>query len=102
MGDRATGIGSLPVRLGVERAARVACVTMLGPQVVVAACLAAWNRPWHALAVGVLIVVQAAMMRRFLAAPSARALWYSGFGIPLYVARMLVSAFALRGMDVLP
>ena len=36
-------------------------------------------------------------MRRFLAQPSERARWYSGFGVPLYVSGMLVSAFALRG-----
>ena len=97
-GDRQMGIGSLPVRLGVQQAARVACAVMIVPQVVVIACLAFWERPWHALAVGVLLAVQLVMMDRFLKAPSERALWYSGFGIPLYVIGMLVSAFALRGM----
>jgi chlorophyll synthase len=43
-----------------------------------------------------LLVGQALMMKRFLAAPSARAVWYSGFGVPLFVAGMMVSAFALR------
>jgi chlorophyll synthase len=33
---------------------------------------------------------------RFLGAPRERALWYSGFGVPLFVAGMMVSAFALR------
>jgi chlorophyll synthase len=27
-----------------------------------------------------------------------RALWYSGFGVPFFVAGMMVSAFALRGL----
>jgi hypothetical protein len=35
-------------------------------------------------------------MRRFLAARCAQALWYSGFGVPLFVSGMMVSAFALR------
>jgi chlorophyll synthase len=26
------------------------------------------------------------------------ALWYSGFGVPLFVSGMMVSAFALRGL----
>jgi chlorophyll synthase len=39
------------------------------------------------------------MMRRFLAAPRERALWLSGFGVPLFVLGMLVSAFALRAME---
>ncbi len=96
-GDRRMGIGSLPVRLGVPGSARVACLVMAAPQFVVVACLLAWNRPWHALAVGVLLALQFLLMRRFLAQPSERARWYSGFGVPLYVAGMLVSAFALRG-----
>jgi chlorophyll synthase len=95
-GDRQMGIGSLPVRLGVDGAARAACAVMAVPQAVVVACLAAWGAPWHALAVAGLLVAQLAMMARFLAAPVARALWYSGFGVPLYVGGMLVAAFALR------
>ena len=97
-GDRQMGIGSLPVRLGVQSAAQVACAVMVVPQFVVVACLAAWGRPMHALAVGGLLILQLFMMDRFLQKPSERALWYSGFGVPLYVIGMLVSAFALRGL----
>lgn len=95
-GDRVSGVGSLPVRLGVRAAAQVACIAMVVPQVIVIVCLATWARPMHALAVTALLVGQLLMMRRFLREPTARALWYSGFGVPLYVAGMLVSAFALR------
>ena len=97
-GDRRMGIGSLPVRLGVQGAARAACAIMLVPQVVVIACLVAWGRPLHALAIAGLLVAQGTMMTRFLRQPTERALWYSGFGVPLYVIGMLVSAFALRGL----
>ena len=38
------------------------------------------------------------MMRHFLASPTERALWYSGFGVPLYVFGMLASAFAARAL----
>ena len=96
-GDRAMGIGSLPVRLGVQRAAQVACVVMALPQVVVIAMLLGWGRPAHAAGIAGLLVGQIVMMRRFLKQPTERALWYSGFGVPLYVIGMLVSAFALRG-----
>lgn len=96
VGDRQMGIGSLPVRLGVDRAAWVACAAMFVPQVGVVLLLAGWGRSGHALAVALLLLAQALMMKRFLAAPSARALWYSGFGVPLFVAGMLVAAFALR------
>jgi chlorophyll synthase len=50
----------------------------------------------HAVAVSLLLLVQLIMMRRFLAEPVGRALWYSGFGVPLFVLGMMVSAFAVR------
>jgi chlorophyll synthase len=95
-GDRQMGIGSLPVRLGVENAARAACVIMAVPQVIVVLFLIAWQAPGYAISIGMLLLVQLAMMDRFLEKPLERALWYSGFGVPLYVGGMLVSAFALR------
>jgi chlorophyll synthase len=95
-GDRQMGIGSLPVRLGVERAAFTACALMIAPQIAVVALLVVWGRPVHALAIAALILAQGLMMRRFLGDPLQRAVWYSGFGVPLYVSGMLVSAFALR------
>jgi len=95
-GDRAMGIGSLPVRLGVERAARAACWIMAAPQLLVVVLLVDWKQPIHAGAVGVLLVLQFVLMRRFLAQPTERAVWYSGFGVPLFVVGMMVSAFALR------
>ena len=97
-GDRQMGVRSLPVQLGVDRAARVACWFMGLPQLVVIGLLLAWGQGWHALAVLGLLLAQGVMVRRFLADPTARALWYSGFGVPLFVAGMMVSAFALRGL----
>jgi chlorophyll/bacteriochlorophyll a synthase len=96
-GDRQMGVGSLPVRLGVDAAARTACWVMAVPQLCVLGLLLSWGQPWHALAVAALITLQALMMRRFVQQPTARAIWYSGFGVPLFVIGMMVSAFALRG-----
>ena len=95
-GDRAMGIQSLPVQLGVDRAARAACWVMAAPQLFVVALLLSWQQPVYASAVAVLIGLQFLLMRRFLASPTERAVWYSGFGVPLFVAGMMVSAFALR------
>ncbi|MCX7203338.1 MAG: chlorophyll synthase ChlG [Burkholderiales bacterium] len=99
-GDRQMGVDSLPVQLGVVRAAHVASWTMALPQVVVIALLVHWGSPVHAAWVAVLLVAQAVLMRWFVALPSSRALFYSGFGVPLFVAGMMVSAFALRALAV--
>lgn len=95
-GDKFHGIGSLPVRLGVRGAAMTACAIMALPQVVVIALLLHWQMSGHAMAIAALLAVQLIMMKRFLETPRERALWYSGFGIPLYVGGMMVSAFAVR------
>jgi chlorophyll synthase len=97
-GDQQMGVRSLPVQLGVQRAALLACWTMAAPQAVVIALLFLWGAPVHGVAVIALLIGQLVLMRWFLGSPSERALFYSGFGIPIYVSGMMVSAFALRGL----
>jgi chlorophyll synthase len=96
-GDRQMGIGSLPVLLGIDNAARAACWVMIAPQLLVAALLAFWQRPLYALTLAALIAAQLVLMRRFRRDPTANAIWYSGFGVPLLMIGMMVSAFGLRG-----
>jgi chlorophyll/bacteriochlorophyll a synthase len=97
-GDRRMGVGSLPVRLGPERAARLACHVMAWPQVVVVALLVHWQRPLFALAVTLVLLTQIGLMRRLLRRPRELAPWYNATGISLYVTGMLISAFAARGV----
>jgi chlorophyll synthase len=97
-GDRQMGVNSLPVTLGPERAARMACWVMAIPQVAVIALLAGWDRPWHALAVAALLVAQFWAMRRMLRDPKGLAPWYNGTGVLFYITGMMVAAFALRGL----
>ncbi|MBR0993133.1 chlorophyll synthase ChlG [Bradyrhizobium japonicum] len=97
-GDKRMGIDSLPVLLGVDNAARFACVVMAAPQVAVVALLLAWQRPFYAAAVAVLLLTQLLLMVHFLKSPRQRAPWYNGTGISCYVVGMLVSAFALAAM----
>jgi chlorophyll synthase len=99
-GDRRMGVRSLPVALGPIRAARLACATMLLPQLVVAGLLLQWSHPRHAFAIVLLIATQLPLMRRFLAQPVERATWFSGLGVTLYVLGMMVSAFGLRAGGV--
>jgi chlorophyll synthase len=97
-GDRRMGIGSLPARLGVVWAARVACIVMAIPQVVVIGALAIWGQWIPAAIIAVFLGLQFAAMVRLLQAPRARAPWYNGTGVTLYVLGMLVSAVALRSI----
>jgi chlorophyll synthase len=97
-GDTQMGIGSLPVRLGVATAARVACCVMAVPQLFVVALLIEWARPYHAAAVAVLLIAQLLLMIKLLKNPRERAPWYNATGTSLYVVGMLVSAFALRSV----
>ena len=71
---------------------------MLAPQVLVILLLAQWDRPAHAFAILGLGLAQVAAMRVLLRDPRAKAPWYNGTGITLYVAGMMVAAFAVRGL----
>ncbi len=95
-GDLRMGVRSLPVQLGVDRAARVACAIMAVPQAIVVAMLWSWGLPWFASAVAALLAAQLVCMKPLLAAPKEKAPWYNGTGVMLYVLGMLITAFALR------
>lgn len=95
-GDRSSGVNSLPVLLGAERAALVACAFMLAPQVVVMMLLIAWNAAIGAVAIGCSVLLQVLCMRRLLSDPRKYAPWYNATGISLLVSGMMVTAFALR------
>lgn len=97
-GDGRMGIRSLPVTLGVDNAALIACTVMVLPQIVVAVQLAKWGRPIHAAIVGFLIVAQCLLMARLLRDPRKYAPWYNATGTTLFVIGMLVSAFAVRAI----
>jgi chlorophyll/bacteriochlorophyll a synthase len=97
-GDRRHGVRSLPVVLGPEVAARIACTVMALAQLLVIVLLVIWGKPWHALAITGLLAAQGAAMRVLMRDPKAKAPWYNGTGVVLYVAGMMISAFALRGL----
>ncbi|WP_415914806.1 chlorophyll synthase ChlG [Rhodopseudomonas palustris] len=94
-GDIKTGVGSLPVKLGVDNAARVACAVMAIPQLIVIALLVSWDRPIQAGIVCLVLALQLGLMVRFLGRPVERATWFSGLGVALYVMGMMASAVAV-------
>ncbi|MEM7668053.1 MAG: chlorophyll synthase ChlG [Pseudomonadota bacterium] len=98
-GDRRCGIRSLPVSLGPDRAARLACIVMAVPQGAVILLLLGWGAPVHALLIVASLAAQAVAMRRMLRDPRALAPWYNGTGVLLYVLGMLTAAVALGSMS---
>jgi len=97
-GDAKLGLRSLPVQLGADRAARIACWAMALPQVGVVALLLAWGMVWHSAVVALLIAAQIALMPKLLADPEGRAPWYNATGTGLYVLGMLAAAIALGSL----
>jgi chlorophyll synthase len=95
-GDRQTGVNSLPVMLGPENAARMACVVMAVPQIIVVAVLLYWGTILYAFAIAMLLAGQFWAMRVLLSDPKGKAPWYNGTGVLMYVSGMMVAAFALR------
>jgi chlorophyll/bacteriochlorophyll a synthase len=96
-GDTQMGIRSLPVQLGEATAAKLACIVMAVPQVIVAALLLNWGKPIHASLIALSLVLQVACMMRLLKDPKQFAPWYNATGVTLYVLGMLAAAFAVRG-----
>ena len=97
-GDIATGVRSLPVVLGVDNAARLACVVMAVPQMIVVGLLARWGHALSAGIVGALLIGQLGLMTRLLADPRGKAPWYNASGTTLYVLGMLAAALGLGGV----
>ena len=99
-GDKQFGVNSLPVKLGEELAAKVSCLTMLVPQIIVTFLLFSWQTNLLGISLVALIIVQLVLMSYFLKNPRQRALKYSAFGVPLLVMGMMVAASALRFVNL--
>ena len=97
-GDVATGVRSLPVVLGVDNAARLACVVMAVPQMAVVGLLSHWGHELSAMIVAALVVGQLGLMTRLLRDPRRHAPWYNASGTTLYVLGMLAAALGLGGV----
>jgi chlorophyll synthase len=95
-GDQRSGVASLPVQLGPDRAARVACVMMAAPQVAVVLLLAAWGAPVYAAIIVASLTAQIFLMRKLVRDPRGLAPWYNATGVSLYVLGMMVAAIAVR------
>ncbi len=97
-GDRAMGIRSLPAVMGIDPAARLACVVMAAPQILVIALLWSWDHRVVAGIVAAFLAGQLGLMTRLLRDPLKHTPWYNATGTSLYVFGMLASAVGLGGV----
>ena len=98
-GDKQLGIRTLPVQMGPERAAWLACILMALAQFAAIWMVAALGRPLFAAAIAVLTVIQLYLMAVMLRDPRAKAPWYNATGVTLYVLGMLIAAFAVAPLE---
>jgi len=96
-GDKATGLRSLPVTLGPDKAALVACWVMAVPQAIVIGLLLFWGFALFAAGVTVMLAIQLAAMRVLLRDPEGETPWYQGMGILFYITGMMITATAIGG-----
>jgi chlorophyll synthase len=66
------------------------------PQFAVVLLLIQWGHPVSAGLVGVVLLLQLALMTVLVSDPRGRAPWYNATGISLYVTGMMISAIAIR------
>ncbi len=100
-GDKQTGINSLPVKFGPDKAAKIACWVMTTPQLIVVMLMASWGAIEHAMVVSCLVAGQFLAMRRLLKDPLKLAPWYNATGVLMFVLGMMVCAFGLRNFGAL-
>ena len=96
-GDKATGLRSLPVTMGIRPAALFACAVMAIAQAAVIAILSWQSLLLSAAIVGLFLAVQTALMFRLVGDPAKLAPWYNATGVSLYVFGMLAAALGLGG-----
>jgi chlorophyll synthase len=65
------------------------------PQVAVVVLLYSWDKPYYGGFVALLLIAQGGLMVRLIRDPKRFAPWYNATGTTLYVAGMMISAFAI-------
>ncbi len=98
-GDRISGIRSIPVLLGPQRAAWLIVVTMNLAQLGVIAAFLVWGLWWVSLVVLGILLLQLPLQRRFLQQPVEYHLKLSAIGVSFFVWGMMVAAIGVRSLS---
>lgn len=94
-GDTIMGIRTIPVQYGPKAASWIALGIMDIAQILMAVVLVLNGKWFNMLLVGLFLLVQLPLQRKFLHDPKGKAIWYNATGTTLYVYGMLVTAIAI-------
>lgn len=97
-GDRVSGIRTIPLLYGPERAARLIVLTMDLAQIGVIIAFAYWGSWFIALGIAVILLIQLPLQRSFLRQPVENHLKFSAIGVSFFVWGMMVAAVGLRSL----
>jgi chlorophyll/bacteriochlorophyll a synthase len=98
VGDRLSGIRTIPVLYGPKRAAWLIVLTMNLAQVGVIAAFALWGNWLIAGIVLVIVLLQLPIQRRFIQQPTELYLKFSAIGVSFFVWGMMAAAIGLRAL----
>lgn len=95
-GDKISGVRTIPVQYGTQKAAWMIVITMNLAQLGVIAAFLVWGQWLTALIVFGIFLVQLPTQRTFLQAPEERYLKFSAVGVSFFVWGMMAAAIGLR------
>lgn len=98
VGDRLSGIRTIPVLYGPQRAAWLIVLTMDLAQIGVIALFALWGNWIIAAVITVILLLQLPIQRRFLQQPGELYLKFSAIGVSFFVWGMMAAAIGLRAL----
>ncbi|MGJ3239670.1 MAG: chlorophyll synthase ChlG [Anaerolineae bacterium] len=97
-GDRKAGVRTIPVQYGPKGAAWLIVSTMVIAQVLVIAAFVVWGNGLIAIILTGILLAQVPFQYRFIKEPMAFYLFFSAFGVLIFVIGMLIAAIGLRGI----
>lgn len=99
-GDKASGIRTIPVLYGPQKAAVLIVATMILAQLGVLAAFLVWQQWLAALVISVIILIQVPLQRQFLRDPEGQYLRFSAIGVSVYVWGMMAAAIGVRAIQL--
>lgn len=98
VGDRLSGIRTIPVLYGEKLAASLIVFTMNLAQIGVVAAFLIWGQWLPAVVITIILLIQVPIQQTFIREPGETYLKFSAIGVSFFVWGMLVAAIGLRAL----